>query len=95
MQGKRRIVSSRIGPLPPLQLLCLPVRLHNRSASCLWFVMPAVSQTGMCYVCRQYRVDIAAKVVTFLSAVKASLVKLGVDANRLTRITAEVTMLHC
>ena len=46
-------------------------------------------------MCRQYRVDIAAKVVTFLSAVKASLVKLGVDANRLTRITAEVTMPHC
>lgn len=42
-------------------------------------------------LCRQYRTDVAKKMVMFLSAVKASLTGLGVDANRLTRITTEVS----
>lgn len=44
------------------------------------------------FACRQYKKDLLDHVSTFLAAVKASLVKLGVDKNRLHRIVAEVSI---
>lgn len=53
-------------------------------------MLRSLGSTPMVY-CRQYRTDIATRVAIFLTAVKGSLTELGVDASRLTRITAEVT----
>lgn len=41
--------------------------------------------------CREYKKGLVKHVSTFLAAVKASLVKLGVDENRLHRIVEEVS----
>ena len=43
---------------------------------------------------RQYRVDLAGRILSFLDSVKNSLSKLGVDAAKLTRITHQVGFEH-
>lgn len=45
-------------------------------------------------VCRSYKNTMLCHVAEFLTAVKASLVKLGVDESRLQRITQEVGLHH-
>ena len=47
-----------------------------------------------CIECRDYKRTMLQHVADFLTAVKASLVKLGVDENRLHRITQEVSAWH-
>lgn len=43
------------------------------------------------FACRQYKKDLSDHVSAFLAAVKASLVQLGVDENKLHRIVEEVS----
>jgi len=55
-------------------------------------VLAAVSHKDN--VCRSYKNTMLRHVAEFLTAVKASLVKLGVDESRLQRITQEVGPCH-
>ena len=72
-----------------VQLKCMPASMLAGMHDLL---LAAVSHKGS--VCRSYKNTMLRHVAEFLTGVKASLVKLGVDEGRLQRITQEVGTHH-